>query len=310
MNFVLVFINAIVVALMAVYVYQNERRMEEIAAKQKSNRSSCEPIEVSKMVMIKTISICVFFVASLLVDETTQEPGICFYGEEAWTQAKDYFTQPSTCHEGRPIDCNDIPDKCQSGVYKVFPKQTQGFDVYCEMNLDEGHWTVFQRRENGYVDFYRGWNEYKSGFGNPSHEFWLGNENLHSLTSQYNYEMRVDLFDFDGNTAFAKYNFFAIGDESSKFKLTANGYHGTAGNSMEYHNGHRFTTKDSDNDNHPSNCAALFPGAWWFNTCVTADLNGQYFLKTPDSPHRGVYWRAWKGSNYSLKGSLMMMRRI
>ncbi|CAC5416553.1 Fibrinogen-like protein A,Ryncolin-4,Angiopoietin-related protein 7,Ficolin-1-B,Techylectin-5A,Ficolin-2,Ryncolin-1,Tenascin-R,Fibrinogen-like protein 1,Angiopoietin-1,Tenascin-X,Fibrinogen C domain-containing protein 1-A,Ryncolin-3,Tenascin,Techylectin-like protein,Fibrinogen C domain-containing protein 1,Ryncolin-2,Angiopoietin-related protein 6,Techylectin-5B,Angiopoietin-related protein 2,Angiopoietin-2,Microfibril-associated glycoprotein 4,Ficolin-1-A,Ficolin-1,Fibrinogen C domain-containing protein 1 len=204
-------------------------------------------------------------------------------------------------YQGRPIDCNDIPDKCQSGVYKVFPNQTQGFDVYCEMNLDEGHWTVFQRRQNGYVDFYRGWNEYKSGFENPNHEFWLGNENLHSLTSQHNYEMRIDLIDFDGNTAFAKYKEFAIGDESSKFKLSANEYHGTAGNSLEHHNGHGFSTKDSDNDNYLIHCATVFPGAWWLNACVTSDLNGQYFQKTPDSGHRGVYWRSWKGSNYSQK---------
>ncbi|XP_052066663.1 uncharacterized protein LOC127706222 [Mytilus californianus] len=33
MNYISVFINAIVVALMAMYVYQNERRMEEMAAK-------------------------------------------------------------------------------------------------------------------------------------------------------------------------------------------------------------------------------------------------------------------------------------
>ncbi|XP_076115693.1 ficolin-2-like [Mytilus galloprovincialis] len=178
------------------------------------------------------------------------------------------------------------------------------------MHLDEGHWTVFQRRENGYVDFYRGWNEYKTGFGNLNNEFWLGNENLHFLTSQYNYEMRIDLIDFDGNNAFAKYKEFAIGDESSKFKLTANEYYGTAGNSLAHHNGHRFSTKDSDNDNHPNHCATMFPGAWWFNYCVTSDLNGQYFQKTPDSAHRGVYWRSWKGSNYSLKSSLMMMRRV
>ncbi|CAC5374578.1 Fibrinogen-like protein A,Ryncolin-4,Angiopoietin-related protein 7,Angiopoietin-related protein 1,Ficolin-3,Ficolin-1-B,Techylectin-5A,Ficolin-2,Ryncolin-1,Tenascin-R,Fibrinogen-like protein 1,Angiopoietin-1,Tenascin-X,Fibrinogen C domain-containing protein 1-A,Tenascin-N,Ryncolin-3,Tenascin,Fibroleukin,Fibrinogen C domain-containing protein 1,Ryncolin-2,Angiopoietin-related protein 6,Angiopoietin-related protein 2,Angiopoietin-2,Microfibril-associated glycoprotein 4,Ficolin-1-A,Ficolin-1,Fibrinogen C dom len=176
-------------------------------------------------------------------------------------------------YKERPVDCNDIPDKFQSGVYKVFPNQTQGIDVYCEMNLDEGHWTVFQRRENGSVDFDRGWNEYKLGFGNPKHEFWLGNKNLHSLTSQHNYEMRIDLIDFDGNTAFAKYEVFAIGDESSKFKLTAIGYHGTAGNSLEHHNGHGFSTKDSDNDNHSSHCATVYPGAWWFNACVTSDLN-------------------------------------
>ncbi|CAG2213927.1 unnamed protein product [Mytilus edulis] len=127
-------------------------------------------------------------------------------------------------YQRRPIDCNDIPDTCPSGVYKVFPNQTEGFDVYCEMNIDEGHWTV--------------------------------------------------------------------------------------SNSLEHHNGHHFSTKDSDNDNHSSHCAKEYPGAWWFNACVTSDLNGQYFQKTPASPHWGVYWRSWKGENYSLKGSLMMMRRV
>ncbi|CAG2213935.1 unnamed protein product [Mytilus edulis] len=88
-------------------------------------------------------------------------------------------------------------------------------------------------------------------------------------------------------------------------------HHNSYRNSLEHHNGHRFSTKDSDNDNHPTNhCATMFPGAWWFNHCVSSDLNGQYFLMTPDAAHRGVYWRLWKGINYSLKGSLMMMRRV
>ncbi|CAC5416570.1 Ficolin-1,Ficolin-2 [Mytilus coruscus] len=137
-----------------------------------------------------------------------------------------------------------------------------------------------------------------------------GNEYLHSLTSQENYEMRIDLIDFDGNTAFAEYKEFAIGDESSKFKLIVNEYHGTAGNRMEHHKSHGFSTKDSDNDNYIGHCATDYPGVWWFNKCVTADLKSQYFLKTPDAQHRGVYWRAWKRANYSLKKSLMMIRRV
>ena len=31
--------------------------------------------------------------------------------------------------------------------------------------------------------FYRGWNDYKSGFGQLTAEFWLGNDKIHRLTA-------------------------------------------------------------------------------------------------------------------------------
>jgi len=33
---------------------------------------------------------------------------------------------------------------------------------------------VFYKREGGEVDFYRGWHDYKEGFGTLGEEFWLG----------------------------------------------------------------------------------------------------------------------------------------
>ncbi|XP_071130669.1 microfibril-associated glycoprotein 4-like [Mytilus edulis] len=243
---------------------------------------------------------------------STCHTGVCFYGDAAERILELTKTDlDPKCHRGRPRDCNDIPDWCPNGVYKVYPRYTTGFEVYCEMEIDGGHWAVFQRRENGYVDFLRGWNDYKHGFGYLKHEFWLGNIKMHSLTSHGQYEMRMDLTDFERNQAFAKYKDFKIGAESSKFKLTANGYYGTAGNSLKHHNAISFSTRDNDNDSSPSgSCTDYFLGGWWYNLCATSNLNGVYFIKTPDKEHRGVYWRTWKGMNYSLKNSVMMLRRL
>lgn len=33
---------------------------------------------------------------------------------------------------------------------------------------------MIQRRMDGSVNFYRGWNEYKNGFGSIDSEFWIG----------------------------------------------------------------------------------------------------------------------------------------
>ena len=88
---------------------------------------------------------------------------------------------------------------------------------------------VFQRRVDGAVDFYRTWAEYKAGFGDVEHEFWLGNDNLHRLTSQKNFTLRVDLEDWDGSTVYAEYSDFSIESEQNDYRLTVGGYNGTAG---------------------------------------------------------------------------------
>ena len=70
----------------------------------------------------------------------------------------------------------------QSGVYTIYPKSTMGFPVYCDM--DNGAWTVIQRRINGSVDFKRDWTNYLTGFGNPEHEYWF-------VTNKYIYLQHV-----------------------------------------------------------------------------------------------------------------------
>lgn len=102
---------------------------------------------------------------------------------------------------------------------------------------------MFQRRQDGSVNFYRDWNEYKSGFGRLSAEFWLGNDKIHRLTTSRLSTLRVDLQDWSGVKAHAKSSKFGISDEQSKYRLKVRSYLGTAGDSLDWHNNMAFTTR-------------------------------------------------------------------
>ena len=89
-------------------------------------------------------------------------------------------------------------------MYTINPDSGNAMQVLCDMTTNGGGWTVFQRRLNGSVDFYRDWSSYKNGFGDLHDEFWLGNDNLHRLTAAGSVSLRVDLEDFEGNITYAE----------------------------------------------------------------------------------------------------------
>ena len=78
---------------------------------------------------------------------------------------------------------------------------------------------------DGSVDFYRGWADYKRGFGNLNGEFWLGLDKIHRLTKTKN-RLRVDLEETTGKTAYAEYDMFAVTSERTKYKLGLGTYSG------------------------------------------------------------------------------------
>ena len=84
-------------------------------------------------------------------------------------------------------------------------------------------------------------------------------------------------------------------------------FSGTAGDSLGYHRGLPFSTKDRDNDGaSSSNCASSHKGAWWYNGCHRSNLNGLYLNGKVDT--QGMTWFNWKNSHYSVKRSEMKIR--
>ena len=169
---------------------------------------------------------------------------------------------------------------------------------------------MFHRRKDGSEDFYRGWNDYKSGFGQLTGEFWLGNDKIHRLTASRPSSLRVELEDWYGGKAYAKYSKFNIGDEQAQYRLEVGSYSGTAGDSLTYHNNMAFTTKDRDNDkDSSSSCAIASTGAWWYNSCQYSNLNGRY-LDSSSRNWQGLRWFYFKRDNRSFQFAEMKLRPL
>jgi len=81
-----------------------------------------------------------------------------------------------------------------------------------------------------------------------------------------------------------------------------------AGNSFTAHQGQSFNTKDRDNDVYSGHCAQEFKGAWWYEACHDANLNGLYLRCPHVSFADGINWSAWHGKYYSLKKVEMKLR--
>ncbi|XP_064551856.1 ficolin-1-like isoform X2 [Drosophila montana] len=210
------------------------------------------------------------------------------------------------------------PESCQAakpnknGIYKIQIKGGEVMSVYCDVALTGSPWLVIQRRSDVNLNFYRSWSAYKQGFGDLQSSFFIGLDTLNALTVSQPHELYVHLEDFEGQTRYAKYDAFAIGNDANLFGLnTLGNYTGTAGDSLSYQRGMKFTTYDRDNDqSNTTNCAVQYTGAGWYNDCQWSNLNGLYLGGDygEDQFARGISWITWRGFNYSHKTVNMMIR--
>ncbi|XP_040047447.2 angiopoietin-related protein 6 [Gasterosteus aculeatus] len=220
---------------------------------------------------------------------------------------------PVTKTPGPWRDCQHVLESGEttSGIYLLRPQSANRLlQAWCEQSRAEGGWTVIQRRQDGSVNFFRTWEQYKQGFGNLDGEYWLGLEHLYWLTKQAQYKLRVALEDWQGRQVFAEYDSFHLEPESDWYRLRLGQYHGSAGDSLSWHNNKAFTTLDRDKDGYTGNCAHYQKGGWWYHMCAHSNLNGVWYRggHYRSRYQDGVYWAEFHGGSYSLKRVSMMIK--
>ncbi|KAJ8033834.1 Ryncolin-4 [Holothuria leucospilota] len=231
-------------------------------------------------------------------------------------------------------DCYDVYEAgiTADGVYSILPAGWPGepFSVLCNMTSDGGGWTVFQRRIDSVTDFYRNWASYKNGFGSLESDFWLGNEQLHYLTKQKVYQLRIDMVTSQDSSLLQTYPEFAVGNESVNYKMILD--RGNARTGLYFNTGRSFSTYDRDNDRcSVYNCAVQHRGGWWYggasswchscygshcsniyvNGCSTActdsNLNGDY---NGGNGQTIIWYRNAAGRYCSMKYADMKIRPV
>jgi ficolin len=172
---------------------------------------------------------------------------------------------------------------------------------------------LVQQHYNGTTFFQRNWAAFKAGFGDNNSNYWIGNDQLHQLTMNGRYRLRVDLQGkLDCQWYWAQYNTFIVSNEASFYQLAINGYTGTAGDSMvntdpwSALNRAFFTTSDSDHDGFLQGNCAITPkmgydcgGGFWYRSCAYALVN------CPQGCYPGF---AWYGNIPGAYGPLMYSR--
>ena len=113
----------------------------------------------------------------------------------------------------------------------------------------------------------------------------------------------MDLVDFEGVNYNAFYRNFQV-EEEPLYRLRISDFDeemSTLEDSLKIHDGMAFSTSDKDNDEHSTNCAVVYHGAWWYKGCYRSSLNGLNYnngslpeLK-PEYYGKGIVW--WNNHN-------------
>ncbi|XP_071836913.1 angiopoietin-1-like [Apostichopus japonicus] len=225
------------------------------------------------------------------------------------------------CTQATTTDCGRLRGEISNRKQNIQPAgwTSAPFQVTCDVT-DGGGWLVFQRRVDSSVDFYLYWDDYKDGFGDVDGNFWLGNDKLAALTSQTQYELRIDFVSKSGKHYYAKYSSFNVGNEETNYLLSVSGYDSssTVGyNAMDDINGAEFSTRDEDNDDYTSlDLTEYFTSGWWHDDYYNYDSSSYYYyyadydcdLNAPYTGSYTIYWDQFPGGKKNIRSTEMKIR--
>ena len=99
---------------------------------------------------------------------------------------------------------------------------------------------------------------------------------MHCLTSQGNWELRIDYRLKNGTESYLHYNKFAIGSAKDQYPLNVSGFDNIRVTDPFYDHpldGMKFASRDQDNSLN-GDCAGY--GGWWHRGCSLVILNDEY----------------------------------
>ncbi|NP_001191528.1 fibrinogen-related protein 1 precursor [Aplysia californica] len=165
--------------------------------------------------------------------------------------------------------CDDLRLTNGTQIVSLFPPDNQSHvNVVCQFDSPNSTpWTVFQKRYDGSVDFFRNFSDYENGFGNTTGEFWMGLKTLRRLVQSGDYELQIDLVSKNGVSYTRNYPHFSIGPGPG-YQLTVSGYDDN-GKGLSYHSGSDFSTFDKN-----PKCPNQAHGGFWYKDCFYVNLNG------------------------------------
>ena len=131
--------------------------------------------------------------------------------------------------------------------------------------MTKGGWTRVMNRISNTNEFYRGFSDYKTGFGDIIRNHWLGFNSIKKILSTIDFMVR---FEFENSQLdYFEVDLIKIGSESQNFILTLGKLTKySIEPNLKYHNRSQFRTFDNNLDG-SSNCSFLYQAGWWFNNC-------------------------------------------